>query len=104
MSVATSMDDERMLHPLRALAPDLNELRLADKPNDGLALAIAANEPPWRVDEAMNPPTGWKKTFGLVGRQSEFGVRHRNSPVAVCPLFKQTYVPSEADIPSVEPR
>ena len=50
-----SMDDERMLHPLRALAPDLKWLCLADKPNDGLARAIPPNEPPWRVDEAMNP-------------------------------------------------
>jgi hypothetical protein len=49
------MDDERMLHPLRALAPDLKWLCLADKPNDGLARAIPPNEPPWRVDEAMNP-------------------------------------------------
>jgi hypothetical protein len=27
---------------------------LVDKPNDGLARAVAPNEPPWRVDEAMN--------------------------------------------------
>ena len=64
------MDDKRMLHSLRALAPDFEQLRLVDKPNDGLARAIAPNEPPWRVDEAMNPLTGRKKTFGLVGRKA----------------------------------
>jgi hypothetical protein len=46
-----------MLHSFRALAPDLKQLRLADQPNDGLARAIAAYEPPWRIDEAMNPLT-----------------------------------------------
>ena len=79
-SALASMDDKRMLHSFRALAPDLKQLRLADQPNDGLARAIAANEPPWRIDEAMNPLTGRKKTFGLVGRQSDVGVRHSISP------------------------
>ena len=79
-SALASMDDKRMLHSFRALAPDLKQLRLADQPNDGLARAIAANEPPWRIDEAMNPLTRRKKTFGLVGRQSDVGVRHGSSP------------------------
>jgi hypothetical protein len=61
------MDDQRMLHPLRALAPDLKSPRLADKPNDVLARAIARNEAPWRVDEAMNALTVRKKAFGFVG-------------------------------------
>ena len=64
------MNDKRMLHPLRALALDLKQLRLVDKPNDVLARSIALDEPPWRVDEATNAFTDRKKTFGLVGSQT----------------------------------
>src|ERR1700730_13879461 len=49
----------------------------------------------------MNPFAGRKKTFGLLGCQNEVGIRHRNPPVVMRPLFKQIYIRSEAIIRSV---
>ena len=94
------MDDERVprLLLLRARAAKFEELRLANARNGPVSCNAAADRAPWLVDVAMHPLTGRKKTFGLVGRQSEVGIRHGNSPAIVCPRSKQTYIQSEGII------
>jgi hypothetical protein len=97
------INDKRMLHPLRVLAAKFEKLRVADTPKGMLTRIVAPNESPWRLDEAMNLLAGWKKTFGLVGRQNDFGIRHRNLPQS-CAHVKQSCIWSEAIIRSISTR
>src|ERR1700751_1506536 len=94
------MDDDGLPHLLLlcARADKLEELRLANARNSPVSCDAAADKAPWLVDVAMYPLTGRKKTFGLVGRQSEVGIGHRNSPATACPRFKQNCTRSEGII------
>src|SRR5215475_9270705 len=72
------MDDECVPHLLllRARAAKFEELRLANARNGPVSCDAATDKAPWLVDVDMHPLTRRKKTFGLVGRQSEVGIGH----------------------------